>query len=175
MLLLNIVSNRQLREGDLVRMKTGSFGRVVGIDVYESESILVQSEDGETTQVSPNEVDFVQEGPAGMEPLPSVVTILNEGKVKTSVRTCAGAICLTLIETNTTLTLIPKNPNSNLRESLQKLLHKTEFATAILKLLKEVYVTRLPHLLESGPSKVIDSVLGKDINEAIEEIEKKTE
>jgi hypothetical protein len=175
MLLLNVLSHRQLREGDTVRTRTGAIGRVVGVDVFESESLLVQDSNGETVQVSPNEVDFVQEGPAGMEPLPSVVTILSEGKVKNSVRTCAGAVCLTLTETNTTLTLFPKNPNSNLRESLQKLLSGNDFAKAIMTILKEAYVTRLPHLLESGPSKVIDSVLGKDVGEAIREIEKTTE
>lgn len=173
-LLKNLKSGRDLREGDVVRTKDGAFGRIVAFDLFEAEPVIVIDNSGELRSTDANDVELIDEGPSGLEPLPPIVSMLNEGKVEESIRTCSGAICLRLHETHETLTLIPKN-TSNLRESFTVLCEDMPFSEAIKELLKESHVTRLPHLIESPTSKMINDLLEKDTEQAIDFLLKESE
>jgi hypothetical protein len=162
--MLNLAANRELREGDVVRTRTGLLSKVVAMDLFEAD-LLLQSKEGDLNKATANDVEFVHEGPDRLEPLPNVVSILQEGGFKEGIRTCSGAVCLTFSETDTVLTLIPKD-NSNLREVFEG----TPFRKAILESLKSSFVTRLPHLLESEFTKKVNSLLESNPEDATSEL-----
>lgn len=148
MLLLNVDSGRELREGDLVRLPSGSLGKVVGIDVLSESPVVVQRSDKRISQHSANDVSFLREGPNRLEPLPPIVQTIQEGGIEKSYLTCASMLCLKLTETSTTLTLIPKQPGK-VKDFLESQSgFRSSFGEALLETLKSVFVSRLPHLVE---------------------------
>jgi len=175
MLVRNVLSKRDLREGDVVRIQSGRKATVVGISVLEAEAIVTMDADGDVRMSAANEVEFVHDGPAGLEPLPSVVSELTEGRIKKGVTFCGDSVCLVLSETNQVLTLTAKNPNSNLKEVFDRSSRNGTFENAVLETMREAYVTRLPHLCDSELTRKIDALLGENVETSVTTLEDLTE
>lgn len=161
-LLLNVDSGRDLREGDEVRILggrlSGKIGRVVGFCLLSEAPVVVQTRAG-VAGYAANEVSFLREGPARLEPLPPVVTLLQEGKIEDTYRTCGTSVCLRMTETSTVLTLIPTQ-SCKLQDVLTStLLEVRSFSEAVEGLLGRSMVSRLPHLVETTNAKELDRLL----------------
>ncbi len=166
--LYNVNAKRNLKEGDLVRTPKRGIGTVVGFDLFEDESILVQGKNSSNFgKYNPNRLEVVYEGNE-LEPLPPITDVLTEGGFEERYWTCGGGICLQLSETHEILTLIPKD-ESNLREAFDS---DGSFQEKVKGLLEVAFVTRLPHLVEDGFSRQIDSLIGSSLEEAVESLEK---
>lgn len=147
-LLLNVDSGRELREGDHIRLSSsGVLGRVVGVDVLSEAPLVIQRKDGRLSQHSANDVVLLQEGTIRLEPLPPIVQVIQEGKLKDSYRTCASMLCISLLETPVTFTLVPKTP-VKLKSILEASIASKTFGEAVLDVLQAAFVSRLPHLVD---------------------------
>ena len=170
-LLLNVESGRELREGDEVRILegqlSGKVGKVIGVQVLSESPVVVQTKHG-VAGYSANEVSFLREGPARLEPLPPVVTLLQESAFSDSYRTCASMLCVRMNETSTVLTLVPTQ-HRKLKDVLASALRESPtFAGALEVVLESCFVTRLPHLVENSTSKTLDRLLAA--NASVDEV-----
>lgn len=168
MLLLNVASNRILREGDRVQVthgaQKGRYGQVVGYNLTEADRpVVVQFSvtSGDLREnLGANDLDVLDEpfneAPEVLEPLPEIQTMLTEGLLADSFRSCGRFVCMTLKEDGTTLTFVPRDDKSNLREVYER---SSNFEEAVAALAEAAFVTRRPHLVAIGKSKEIGCLL----------------
>jgi hypothetical protein len=161
-LLFNVESGRDLREGDEIRVLegrlSGQVGKVLGFHLLSESPVVIQTRSG-VAGYAANEVEFLREGPNKLEPLPPVITLLQEGKIEESYSTCSSMLCLRLTETSTVLTLVPTQ-HCKIKDVLTSALRESKsFGEAVEAALAKSFVTRLPHLVESRNSKELDRLL----------------
>lgn len=157
-----------LSEGDYVRLPCGRLAKVVGFSIGDKEPYLVMDSTGESWQYDSDSVEFEERGPGKLEPLPSVAKTLQEGAVLESIKFYGDALCFTIKETGQTVTLVPKK-QENLKERFTELCKDSkEFRMAVRKIVREAFITRLPHLLSEGANKKIGSSLGMETERAID-------
>ncbi len=176
MLLLNVASNRILREGDRVHVthgaQKGRYGQVVGYDLTEADRpVVVQFTvtSGDLREnLGANDLDVlkepVTEAPEVLEPLPQIQATLTESLLADSFSTCGRCVCMTLKEDGTTLTFVPRDDRSNLREVFEQ---NEVFEEAVASLLEVAFVTRRPHLVAIGKSKQIGQLLTVPADDAL--------
>jgi len=158
MLLYNIRSNRQLREGDVVRVRvgprTGKLGKVVGVHMLSDRPLVIQyprSHNGvlhESFAANDLELPQARYGEGILDPMPSLST-LTEGDTLPSCRTCGVMLCLRLDESDSVYTFVPSDLETDLRSLYDSKLHEGK-AAALKAVAEKAYVTRLPHLVELG-------------------------
>lgn len=173
MLLLNVQSSRYLREGDEVRVlagpRSGHLGKVVGFSLDEAPVVVQypRPRGGVVRDwMGANDVAVrrVSERDA-LEPLPNIPKLLQDGKIRPKFRTCGVMISVTLGESATNLTVVPKDPGVVLGRALQaRLSEGIPFEDALRDTIAEGYVTRLPHLVQFRLSKTIDDLLEAEIS-----------
>lgn len=167
--LLNVQSGRQLREGDEVRVRTGSrrgkIGRVVGFDVGSSTPVVIQypaprrsgviRENVKATDVDPYRLPKHEV----LEPLPSVEKLLTEGAIGPYYVTCGAMLTFPLAEGGA-LTAVPKRPgNVPLRLIFDSRCRRPRdfgdasvVAGALRRVFEDAFITRLPHLVRLDES-----------------------
>jgi len=152
-LLHNIAADRELREGDQVNIIEGSShgraGVVVGFDLVSDRPIVVQYREGRGAwkeKFSANEVEIKSytEAPNSLEPLPTIRVILAEMKKAGAVP--AGRTATLRMADGTSLTIVAKG-NQDIRQIYESGKHQSVEARAA-DLLRNSYVTRLPHLMQ---------------------------
>jgi hypothetical protein len=169
-MMLNVASARVLREGDDVRLLSGphrhKLAKVVGADPLSERSIVVQyrTESGyRREQLSPNAVSLAFRLPEKeeLEPLPSLSTILAEGSLTSSYLTCGVMSCVTLQESGTVLTFVPRDVTDNASRLFKEAYNETRnLSETVRRVLTKCFLTRRPHLVHAVCSScVIDRAL----------------
>lgn len=166
MLTLNLESNRDLREGDRVRMKHGEqrgrYAQVVGFDLREADTpVVIQhptTAGGQRELVGANDIEYegcFQEAPDTLEPLPDIPTVLTEDRG--SYWTCGRILCMKLTEDGSTISFVPKDDGIHLTEIFDRANNVQEAVEAMLEV---AFITRRPHLVQIGNTKRIWQLLG---------------
>jgi hypothetical protein len=152
--LYNIAADRELREGDAVRVSTGPRAgrecKVVGFDVLSERPVVVQYETEagllrESLAANDIEIRGYVKAPESLEPLPEIRMLLRDSKTQ-SISTCGAILCIRLDDC--VLSFVPKGENSTLRQIYEGSAHNT-FEDKVSDLLQHSFVTRLPHLVRS--------------------------
>ncbi len=173
MFLINVGTNRVLREADVVRVtaaspRRGVVGKVVGYDLSTPDTPLVVQYPRPVAGVlretfGANDVEVVEgnntmEAPETLEPLPEIQKVLQEERP--AYKTCGRFLCMTLRESGTTLTFVPRENGTNLRQIVDQ--------RGVEALFEVAFVTRLPHLVQIGQSQVVSAAL--ETENALEKI-----
>lgn len=149
----NIAANRELREGDEVKVvfggpRCGRLGTVVGFDLFSDRPVVVQYDNTKgllRESFAANEVEVrTCKAPESLEPLPEIRTLLKDSSIRRAIGVC-GEMLYVVLESGVQVTLVPKRPTS-LRRIYESFPHLS-FEDRILEILKASFVTRRPHLV----------------------------
>jgi hypothetical protein len=152
--LYNVATNRELREGDKIRVISGprqnSEGMIVGFAVFGPRPVVVQYNCltgllRETFAANEVEVSNYTKAPESLEPLPEIRSILKDsqsGRLERRGRSAA------LVCENGTYTFVPTVPSIDFMQICESKSHQS-IEEKILDLLRVSVVTRLPHLLQN--------------------------
>jgi len=152
--LYNIAADRELREGDTVKVcfgpRAGRECKVVGFDILSERPVVVQYESKvglirESLAANDMEIRGYVKAPESLEPLPEIRMLLRDSKSQ-SISTCGAILCIRLDDC--ILSFVPKGENSTLRQIYEGSTHNT-FEDKVSDLLRHAFVTRLPHLVRS--------------------------
>lgn len=145
-------------EGDVVRIPGGKLATVVAHDITRGWSLVKEiGENGLMFDISPEEMKIYDK--YGLEPLPNIIEILQEGTGVVEIRGVGGAICI-ITENNEFITILSKtgdNLSSRVRSSKSIL----DFKKKLIETIKTSYVTRLPHLIEGDIEGFSNEALSK--------------
>ena len=158
---------RVLREADKVRIvaegpRRGRIGQVVGHDLT-TDRLVVQyprAIDGISREaLQPQDIEVVEgdnmmTAPEALEPLPEIRRVLQEEGDRPSYKTCGRFLCMTLRENGTTLTFVPREDGTDLKEVADK--------QGVEALFEVAFVTRLPHLVRVGNSHFVSAALEEE-------------
>lgn len=180
MAILHTADGRPLLEGDEVRLlsgpRTGKIGLVVGFDVLGEKAIVIQYpkpiDNVLREAVDGSDVEVFQpvSAPESLEPLPVIKTVLQENGFAPLYMTCGVMLCLRLNEDGTVLTCVPKRSGISLRRMFETR-YRRSMREAVEEVLKNSFVTRLPHLVKIGNSRLISEYLSATISpEMVDEL-----
>lgn len=155
--LYNVSSNRNLREGDVVRIqvgpRAGRLAKVVGVDLLNERPLVIQYSRPTAGILrecyGANEVSIYKAtwADVGLDAAPNLRELLSERGLSGAYDTCGSMLCMPTRE-SAVVTFVPKD---RLDRSLQEVLEEAgSLKEGLEALLACSFITRLPDLVDVG-------------------------